>query len=455
MSVSFTKVTFVNDNNAVAVDATNLNAIENALQIVCDGGSGSGVDADTVREKILTNNLLLKKGLIANVPGGAGLLEYPDTLSPTYFQDEWRTVDSFTSPDSSATLSTSSGRLVLTPNASIELVIQKVLAGVQSKTLKLKIKNTGDLDGANAVRYLGNGGSTYYPLTLVASNDYYIATIETDAVAYGNLNLKIYLKAGSTAAQYIDWIYLGSGTYDFKQVSNTPEFPTTYYGTTPYMGDSFRELHFDGGNDKVKVNIPSSLSAFTCLIDVKELANTGTRTAFKLGDGESGVALTATSSGSSNYSLIFYRAGGTETLSNVVSLSGGTRYHIAVTCDVVTKAWALYVNGEYSTGGTLSNTPVAPTGGFYLGCTDSNTNWTKMSLLQSLVYSRILTEQEIWDLYKHPYNLEPLVSAFRVPAKAPETATSSGQVGEIRFDSSYVYICIADNTWKRATLASW
>ena len=37
----------------------------------------------------------------------------------------------------------------------------------------------------------------------------------------------------------------------------------------------------------------------------------------------------------------------------------------------------------------------------------------------------------------------------------PSTATSTGIVGQIASDSSYVYICTATNTWKRAAIASW
>ena len=37
----------------------------------------------------------------------------------------------------------------------------------------------------------------------------------------------------------------------------------------------------------------------------------------------------------------------------------------------------------------------------------------------------------------------------------PATASSAGTAGDIRYDSSYVYICIATNTWKRASLTTW
>jgi len=37
----------------------------------------------------------------------------------------------------------------------------------------------------------------------------------------------------------------------------------------------------------------------------------------------------------------------------------------------------------------------------------------------------------------------------------PSTSSSTGTVGDIAFDSSYVYICHATNTWKRVAVATW
>ena len=37
----------------------------------------------------------------------------------------------------------------------------------------------------------------------------------------------------------------------------------------------------------------------------------------------------------------------------------------------------------------------------------------------------------------------------------PASATSTGVTGQITWDSAYVYVCIATNTWRRATLTTW
>ena len=44
-------------------------------------------------------------------------------------------------------------------------------------------------------------------------------------------------------------------------------------------------------------------------------------------------------------------------------------------------------------------------------------------------------------------------SEYRVPA--PATATTSGTVGQWAADSSYLYVCIADGTWRRVAIGSW
>jgi len=35
------------------------------------------------------------------------------------------------------------------------------------------------------------------------------------------------------------------------------------------------------------------------------------------------------------------------------------------------------------------------------------------------------------------------------------TSSSTGNAGDIAWDSSYVYVCVATNTWKRASLTTW
>jgi hypothetical protein len=37
----------------------------------------------------------------------------------------------------------------------------------------------------------------------------------------------------------------------------------------------------------------------------------------------------------------------------------------------------------------------------------------------------------------------------------PVSATAAGKPNQIAYDATHVYICVATNTWVRATLATW
>lgn len=46
-------------------------------------------------------------------------------------------------------------------------------------------------------------------------------------------------------------------------------------------------------------------------------------------------------------------------------------------------------------------------------------------------------------------------AADAIPSEPPASSTSTGQVGKITWDSDYIYVCIATNTWKRSRLSTW
>ena len=43
---------------------------------------------------------------------------------------------------------------------------------------------------------------------------------------------------------------------------------------------------------------------------------------------------------------------------------------------------------------------------------------------------------------------------LRTP-KTPAASNSTGIKGQIAWDTSYIYICTATNTWERAAIATW
>jgi hypothetical protein len=42
-----------------------------------------------------------------------------------------------------------------------------------------------------------------------------------------------------------------------------------------------------------------------------------------------------------------------------------------------------------------------------------------------------------------------------VTPKTPSSSTDTGTAGEIAWDANYVYVCVANNTWKRSAISSW
>ena len=42
-----------------------------------------------------------------------------------------------------------------------------------------------------------------------------------------------------------------------------------------------------------------------------------------------------------------------------------------------------------------------------------------------------------------------------IPTGTPASASAAGVAGQIAWDASYVYVCTATNTWKRAAIAAW
>lgn len=51
-------------------------------------------------------------------------------------------------------------------------------------------------------------------------------------------------------------------------------------------------------------------------------------------------------------------------------------------------------------------------------------------------------------------NLKTSGTFHLTTAKTPSGASDTGTAGQVCWDSSYVYVCIATDTWKRATLSA-
>ncbi|MDH5478613.1 MAG: hypothetical protein OEY50_09800, partial [Nitrospinota bacterium] len=54
------------------------------------------------------------------------------------------------------------------------------------------------------------------------------------------------------------------------------------------------------------------------------------------------------------------------------------------------------------------------------------------------------------------HSLDVNANTIRVrTARTPASASEACSAGEIAWDSGFVYVCVATNTWKRAALSTW
>jgi hypothetical protein len=57
------------------------------------------------------------------------------------------------------------------------------------------------------------------------------------------------------------------------------------------------------------------------------------------------------------------------------------------------------------------------------------------------------TNENFTEVYGYPLS--------SISSGTPASSTATGTKGEVKYDASYVYICIATNSWIRITRAAW
>ena len=85
-----------------------------------------------------------------------------------------------------------------------------------------------------------------------------------------------------------------------------------------------------------------------------------------------------------------------------------------------------------------------------------NTVWTYVGAGQAV--SEIYTNGTLTGAIYVEGNRTTVIAGskqYAFGASVPSLSTSDGIQGQIAYDSNYVYICVANNTWKRAALSTW
>ena len=85
---------------------------------------------------------------------------------------------------------------------------------------------------------------------------------------------------------------------------------------------------------------------------------------------------------------------------------------------------------------------------------DAEKKWVAGDKLSTTVNTLNTTTGDLYSFYKKEVNTISNVSGnFNAlnfqPTNIPSTKTSAGTKGEITYDENYVYLCVADNVWKR------
>ena len=88
------------------------------------------------------------------------------------------------------------------------------------------------------------------------------------------------------------------------------------------------------------------------------------------------------------------------------------------------------------------NIEVRPEGSGNIRFHDAYTFPTAVTAANDYVLTAQTDGSTLWD---HPHAI----------SGTPASATATGKQGSIQFDSSYFYVCVATNTWKRVALSSW
>ena len=118
----------------------------------------------------------------------------------------------------------------------------------------------------------------------------------------------------------------------------------------------------------------------------------------------------------------------------------GTNGHVLTSDGTGNVSWQAQSGGGGGASVTISDTaPAASAGDLW---------WESDSGRLKIYYQDVDTSQ--WVDCNPPLTQDRIASS-----SAPSSATDNGTPGDIRYDSSYVYICISLNTWKRAALTTW
>ena len=295
------------------------------------------------------------------------------------------------------------------------------------------------------------------------------------AYAWGNHGSQGYLVGYGAVSNHTDVNITGASNGQLLQyngsnwVNITPNYLTSFTETdtldsvtgrgaqtnnTLTLGDVSNggELDISAGNGNYFKIFASANEAYIRNIDNNGGAgggglNIAARTTLGLysgGTGGSHIVFVGSSTGTAG--LYYQSLKKLETSSTGVTVTGALTSGSFVKSGGTSSEY-LMADGSVTTGGggsgasvTISDTPPAATAG--------DLWWESDTGRLKIYYQDTDTTQ--WVDTNPPLTQDRIASS-----SAPSSATDTGTPGDIRYDSGYVYICISNNTWKRAALTTW
>jgi len=228
------------------------------------------------------------------------------------------------------------------------------------------------------------------------------------------LNYAIYT-AGATPSYFGGNITAGASLY----------MPT---GSAIYVNNSVA-VKVDSSTGGTNIGLSNTQSSSGTAVGGSNTANTATTTA--IGSSNSATASSATAIGYSN------------NVSSVSSVAVGSSNTISGTGSSVSIGLSCIVSAASSAAMGISvNNSVANS--LQIGAS----NTAKITILSTgLVGLNNTNPLAALDVTGDTIGLRT--------ARTPASATAAGNAGDICWDASYVYVCVATNTWKRSSIATW
>lgn len=242
-----------------------------------------------------------------------------------------------------------------------------------------------------------------------------------------------------------------AGTSSFARVGSTGSLT---FGNT---GVNSQQVLLDTatGNMGVGSTSPSTKLDVNGVITATGGTSTNWNTAYGWGNHASAGYLTSTWAGSTNITTLGTVATGTWSGTTIAVAKGGTG---------LTSFTANGLVYASSTSALATSSAITFDGTNFLVGTTTNTNASRVvsngtiSETVSSVQYLVASQYDVGTApNKIPLNqyLGSLAYQDTAMVSPPASATAVGQPGQVSFDASYIYVCTAVNTWKRAAIAAW